>query len=148
MSSRKLKLTGALICSLTGMQAYAALDAQSLVAACRNDNPASEQVCKTYIGGFLDGAQATDPAVAVRVIDEAEEMSPWMRRAIATRVGSRMLESGESFYADFCVVDENPISAVYNKVRARKGSRLEQRKASTFLYEILKDEFPCEPIRK
>jgi hypothetical protein len=124
------------------LQAFASLDAQTLVALCRSDVPASVESCKTYIAGFLDGAQATDPSVAKRVIDEAEEMSPWMRRAIATRVGNRMERSGDSYYANFCVVDEDPARLVYDRLR-NQDVRPDGQSAGRFLYGFLQDHFPC-----
>lgn len=138
----KIRSGLAVILMIMSAQTFASFDARTFVSLCRGDVPASVQSCKTYITGFLDGAQATDPSVAKRVIDEAEEMSPWMRRAIATRVGSRMERSGDSYYANFCVVHEDPTRLVYDRIRiqdVRPGGQ----SARVFLYGFLQDNFPC-----
>lgn len=112
------------------------------------DDPESvlSQKCVAYVGGFLDGAIATDERVAENVLGEVEESETFAERAIRTRVYGRMRDFGPSVYAEFCVGQPVPIKDVILHVAEEMSSResLVDIAAQSIVYASLRKHYPCE----
>jgi len=120
-----------------------ALTAVALKESCAHSEASQLLRCTLYVEGFVDGALTTDPNVADAVLQEAPELSAWMRRAISTRVGDQMKRFGESFYADFCLPEAERLDQVVNRIKATNAPQDPETPASYWLYQLLRDEFPC-----
>ena len=107
-------------------------------------SPAS-QLCVAYVGGFLDGAVATDVRVAENVADEFDRTETFTERAARTRVLGRMERYGPSVYAEFCVGQPVPIGEVVRHVIDELSSRhtLDGVQAQKIVYAALRRHYPC-----
>ena len=104
------------------------------------------QKCAAYVGGFLDGAVATDERVAVNVAAEIEDGESFSERAIRTRVYGRLRDFGPSVYAEFCVGDPVPIADVVGHVIEELNAResLDNIAARSIVYASVKKHYPCD----
>lgn len=131
-------------------QAVEPLTASTLKRYCADyaDDPESvlSQKCVAYVGGFLDGAVATDERVAENVVAEIEETESFTERAIRTRVYGRMRDFGPSVYAEFCVGQPVPIKEVILHVIDDMASRdsVVDIAAQSILYASLREHYPCK----
>ncbi len=141
-----------LLISSLAHSAYAVkpLSAETLMRYCESYNPAVESVfnikCSAYIGGFLDGAVATDARVAENVLDEIDREESISERAIRTRVHGRLRSQGSSYYAEFCIGDPVPIVSVIGHVIEELKSRasLADITARSIVYASVREYYPCE----
>lgn len=107
--------------------------------------------CVRYIQGFIDGAVATDARVALNVAAEYEEEESFTQRAIRTRLGQQLERFGASYYADFCLGNPVPLAEVVDHVVTRleqKNFKTDVPLAGDFVYQVLRDDYPCDPAKK
>jgi len=104
--------------------------------------------CSLYTQGFVDGAIATDPRVAVRITEEIEERESFTDRAFRTRLGQRLDRLGPSYLAGFCI--GQPISAqalsalVKTELALVRNRATDTDPARELIYRVLTREFPCD----
>ncbi len=121
----------------------------TLHCAVYEDDPDGEDgiFCVRYIQGFIDGAVVTDERVTYNVADEADRNETFSERAFRTRVRSRVNRYGPSVYADFCLGDPVPLSAVVEVVVDRLLNEefvREMPLARDLVYATLRTTYPCE----
>ena len=104
-----LDLTGA-----QRAQAVEALSAAQLGELCATERSATAAFtpCRIYVLGFLEGAIATDPRVALGVTEQIEREDSFQARAYRTRLGRDLKRLGPSHLAGFCVPKEIPLGSV------------------------------------
>jgi hypothetical protein len=133
-------------------QAVEALSTEELISHCAiyEQDPDGEDgiFCVRYIQGFIDGAVVTDERVTYNVADEYDRDESFTKRAIRTRLGSRIDRYGPSYYAEFCLGEPVPLAEVVRVVIADllalddlTGRGL----ARDVVYATLRTEYPCEP---
>ncbi len=131
--------------------AVAPMSAETLNRYCEgySDAPDStlSQKCVAYVGGFLDGAVATDARVAENVVNELAESESFTERAIRTRVYGKLRDIGPSVYAEFCVGQPVPLEDVVLKIAAELDEResIEGIAARNIVYAVLRKNYPCKP---
>jgi hypothetical protein len=141
--------TAILLLSISTANAVDPLTATTLKRYCENyaEDPEStlSQKCVAYVGGFLDGAVATDQRVAENVVNEIEQDESFSERAIRTRVYGRLRDYGPSVYADFCIGDPVPIKEVVLHVIEDIASRgsLKGVTAQNVVYASVREHYPC-----
>lgn len=151
MKTNAVITTVILLLLLPAAQAVEPLSATTLNYYCEGytDKPEStlSQKCVAYVGGFLDGAVATDARVAENVVEEIEKEETFSERAIRTRVYGRLGKYGPSVYAGFCVGQPVPIKDVVLHVIEELDSResLADVEARQIVYSTLKTHYACEP---
>lgn len=132
-------------------QAVDPLSAETLKRYCTGYTDSLESVlaqkCLAYVGGFLDGAVATDERVAENVVAEFATDETFSERAMRTRVYGRLRDYGPSVYADFCIGDPVPIKDVVLHVIEEMDSResLDDVAARQIVYAAVKTHYPCKP---
>ncbi len=149
---KKLPLFAAalLLIGTTAVNAVEPLTATTLQRYCADyaDDPESllSQKCVAYVGGFLDGAVATDERVAENVVSEIEATESFAERAIRTRVYGRLREYGPSVYAEFCVGQPVPIKEVVLHVNEELSSResVVDISALSIVYAALRKHYSCK----
>ncbi len=147
----KYLISAMLVFTIVQWPAYAVkpMTADTLGNYCQNFTENSESTysikCIAYVGGFIDGAIATDERVAENVVAEFEKES-FTERAIRTRIASRIRTMGPSVYADFCVGDPVPITEVIGHVviNLQQRSDLDGVLARTVVYDTLRHVYPCK----
>lgn len=131
------------------MASQAAINAEELVQSCTSQVERDERYCKIYLQGFVDGAVTTDPQVAERVIDEAqnaggEGMSDFVSRALKTRISQKLSRYGASYFADFCLPEIDPELTILQSIKDNADTSItNQGAARDWVYEFLKTHFPC-----
>lgn len=139
-----------LLCFSWQANAVEPLRADTLKQYCAKfaEDPQStlSQKCAAYVGGFLDGAVATDARVAENVVNEMEESESFTERAIRTRVYGKLRDIGPSVYAEFCVGAPVPVEDVVLKVADNLQAResLEGIAASSIVYAVVRENYPCK----
>lgn len=124
--------------------AVATLTAAELKTLCADDEAASSEACRMYVRGFLDGAIATDPRVAMNVANAFENQDSLTARAYRTRLGRDLDRYGPSFLADFCVPATVPVDAVLDDIAAElAGTEDLQEPAGELVYRVLTRSYPC-----
>lgn len=142
--------TAILLLSMSTANAVDPLTATTLKRYCENyaEDPESvlSQKCVAYVGGFLDGAVATDQRVAENVVSEIEQDESFSQRAIRTRVYGRLRDYGPSVYADFCIGDPVPLKEVVLHVIEDIESResLKGTTAQNVVYSSVREHYPCD----
>lgn len=106
-----------------------------------------DNLCVTYIQGFLDGAVATDERVARNVAAEYES-GGFVDRATRTRLGPRLRAVrtfGFSAYAEYCLGAPVPIREVIDHVieKLRASPPAAGTLARDIVYETLREHYPC-----
>lgn len=150
MKPTTLILAATVLLSFSAANAVDPLTATTLKRYCENyaEDPEStlSQKCVAYVGGFLDGAVATDERVAENVVGEIEQEESFSERAIRTRVYGRMREYGPSVYADFCIGDPVPIKEVVLHVIEEIAGIAELKgvTAQNVVYASVRKHYPCE----
>lgn len=130
-----------------GAQALETLNSKELLALCQSGNSAEIAVCSSYINGFIDGAFATDPRVAERIVSEMEEEESFSERAIRTRLGNTLERFGDSYYAGFCISGDLSMETILMELTEAAQDETDdtsQQNARDYLYTLLKDRHPCE----
>lgn len=104
--------------------------------------------CSTYIRGFVDGAVATDPRVALNVTRELAGEETFSERAFRTRLGKRLERFGPSYLAEFCIPGPESLGSIKDHVEAELLSRRERGdmsgSARELVYQVLRQHYPCE----
>lgn len=112
-----------------------------------DSRPASDsaRLCVTYIGGFLDGAVATDARVAENVAAEADTES-FSERAFRTRVARRLQQTGPTGYAEFCVGEPVPVIDVARLVveELERPVAVAPSSAGEVVDRALRRNYPCD----
>jgi hypothetical protein len=104
--------------------------------------------CVRYIQGFIDGAVATDERVTSNVSAQYSQEETFAQRAIRTRLGLDMERYGASYFAEFCLGEPIPLAEVVDHVVGRlEGVGFEPQVplAREFVYQVLRDDYPCQP---
>jgi len=133
----------------TPMISQAAINADELVHSCTSQVESDERYCKIYLQGFVDGAVTTDPQVAERVIDEAqnsggEGLSDFVSRALKTRISQKLSRYGASYFADFCLPEIDPELTILESIKKKADRSINnQGPARDWVYGFLKTHFPC-----
>ena len=103
--------------------------------------------CVRYIQGFIDGAVATDERVTMNVVAEYTREETFAQRAIRTRLGKSLERFGASYFAEFCLGEPVPLGEVVDHVVTRL-ERIDFKPqvpmAREFVYQVLRDDYPCE----
>jgi len=104
--------------------------------------------CVRYIQGFIDGAVATDERVTKNVVAEYAEEETFAQRAIRTRLGNNLNRFGASYFAEFCLGEPIALAEVVDHVVTRlerADFKPQTPLARVFVYQVLRDDYPCEP---
>lgn len=149
---RLIKIIFIFIAALVSHSVFAveSLTSEELASHCKNysQNPSSNDgiFCERYIQGFVDGAMATDVAVAFNVSKLYDEDATVTQRAMRTRLGSRLKRYG-SYYAEFCLDDPVELKDIVNKVTdelANTKINDDDMLARNFVFRVLRRHYPCE----
>lgn len=125
-------------------QALETLTAGQLADECL-DSPQVPAGCLAYVRGFIDGALATDPRVAMNVERELAREESFSERAFRTRLGPRMDRFGPSYFADFCIPTPVPMAQIVaGIVDELKQITDRAEPAREFVYRQLRTSYPCE----
>ena len=101
--------------------------------------------CIAFVRGFIDGALATDPRVAMNVEREISRDESYSQRAFRTRLGPRMDRYGPSYFADFCIPTPVPLVDIVDGVIADLRDVADRSEpARDFVYRHLRRQYPCE----
>ena len=117
--------------------------AQTLQNRCASEISTDNAKCMSYVRGFVEGAITTDPRVVERVVAESTELSPWMRRAIATRAGQRIEQLGGAVYASICLGSSLNYADVVAHLAKTPAVADPDQPAREWLYSELRAQFPC-----
>jgi len=129
--------------------AKAAVNAEELVQSCTSQAVSEERFCKIYLQGFVDGAVTTDPQVAERVVEEAENaggegFGGFVARALKTRISQKLERYGASYFADFCLPEVDPEVTILQSIKQKAElSTASNGPARDWVYGFLKTHFPC-----
>ncbi len=99
--------------------------------------------CRSYILGFLEGAIATDPRVAMGVAAQIEREDSFQARAYRTRLGRDLERLGPSYLAGFCVPESAPLRTITSRVVDALPSTPADEPARELVYRVLKADYPC-----
>jgi len=130
---KRLPYVFALICSLS---------APSLSAS-----EGDEALDRAYIEGFLAGAQLTDREIISRLDDfnPEEKYSDFFKRAFKTRIGSAKDDVPATFYAGFCLPENNitndVIARILKQVNHSPETSGEEKAARVF--KAVRTQYPC-----
>ena len=104
-----------------------------------------DSVCYEYINGFIDGAVITDSAIIENITKEKKELSSFFQRAYKTRVGSKDKAIPPTYYAKFCLPDDQPRKMIVEELIHQLDSEvLNKQSIKQTLYETLKRVYACE----
>lgn len=124
--------------------AVEALSAAELADLCAVESDGSSiESCRTYILGFIEGAIATDPRVAMGVADQIEKEDSFQARAYRTRLGRDLERLGPSFLAGFCVPEATPLGTITTRVVDSLPATPADEPAGELVYRVLRSDFPC-----
>jgi len=104
--------------------------------------------CIRYVQGFIDGAVATDARVLENIATEFDADETFAKRAIRSRIGSRINRRGPTVYADFCLGEPDSLEEVVEQVVDDLANRevLDQDLlARDAVFSTLRREYPCNP---
>lgn len=104
------------------------------------------QISDDFIAGFLAGAQITDDAIIKRLDSEGEQRSDFFERAFKTRVGDRAKPVPATYYAGFCIPDEEAVSTVVTHVKQEIGRMTQEEGVpnnADLVYKALRSRYPC-----
>jgi len=120
------------------------VSAPSLFAS---DGTDSDTLDKSYIAGFLAGAQLTDTEIIRRfdAANEGDQPSDFFERAFKTRVGERPSAVPATYYAGFCLpkdmANDDVIDNILGEI-TQKGSSADSDKAQ-LVFRALRNQYPC-----
>lgn len=120
------------------------VSAPSLFAS---DGTESNSLDKSYIAGFLAGAQLTDTEIIRRfnAANEGGQPSSFFERAFKTRVGERPSTLPATYYAGFCVPENTANDDVINSILGeitQKSTSVDLDKAQS-VFRALRNQYPC-----
>jgi hypothetical protein len=141
-TGQALALAAAMLLAARPAAALDTLSAADLAQTCAD---AGEGTCLGYIRGFIDGAIATDPRVALNVAREFEGPESFADRAYRTRLGDRLERYGPSYFAEFCVPVPVPLADIAQEVRDELARKAYDPGASArdVVYDALRQAYPC-----
>jgi hypothetical protein len=127
-------------------QAVEALSAAQLGELCALERSATAAItpCRTYVLGFLEGAIATDPRVALGVTEQIEKEDSFQARAYRTRLGRDLERLGPSHLAGFCVPKEIPLGSITTRVVESLPATPADEPAGELVYRVLRSNYPCK----
>ncbi|MDJ0926694.1 MAG: Rap1a/Tai family immunity protein [Gammaproteobacteria bacterium] len=144
----KIRLTTIVATGLLASQPVFGLNtmtAGELAEDCTGPSEAVTPTCVAFVRGFIDGALATDPRVAMNVERELNRDESFAERAYRTRLGQRMDRYGPSFFADFCIPTPVPLQDIVNQVAAELRQVADRNEpARELVYRTLRRGYPCE----
>lgn len=134
---------------LSSLSLKAASAEEALIKSCAGYIESKEipedSVCFEYINGFIDGAVITDTAIIENITKEKQELSSFFQRAYKTRVGSRNKTIPPTYYAKFCLPDDQPRKTIVEELIHQLDSDvLTKQSFKQTLYETLKRVYACE----
>ena len=128
------------------VSAHAHKSASELASMCSSEAVENHSRCLGYIQGYLEGANSVDQQAAAGMLDRAASESAWIRRAMETRVGTKLRAMGRDLAEPFCLSGDNPAMQIKARVKQETGVD-EGAAASAWLSSLVNDEFPCgQPI--
>ena len=140
--------TAALLSILLGYagNVHAHKSAAELASMCGSAVVEDQSRCLGYIQGYLEGAGSVNQQAAADMLDRAASESAWIRRAMETRVGTKLRAMGRDLAQPFCLSGDNPAAQLKARVK-QEVSLQEGAAASAWLSSLVNDEFPCgQPI--
>lgn len=117
-------------------------------AAIATDNDQQLAIDKTYIAGFLAGAQLSDSKIMQRFeeLSSVEQQSNFFQRAFKTRVGDRAEPLPATYYAGFCLpdkpVDDEIISAILAETKVIESNTSLDK--ADLVFKAVTARYPCE----
>lgn len=120
------------------------VSAPSLFAS---DGTERNSLDKSYIAGFLEGAQLTDTEIIRRfdVANKSDQPSDFFERAFKTRVGERPSAVPATYYAGFCLPENTTTDDVIDNILGeitQKSSSSDSDKAH-LVFRALRNQYPC-----
>ncbi|MFC3193904.1 Rap1a/Tai family immunity protein [Marinicella sediminis] len=104
-----------------------------------------DSVCYEYINGFIDGAILTDSAIIENITKEKEEFSSFFKRAYKTRVGLTRNQVPATYYAKFCLPEDQSRKAIVEElIHQLDASLVGKQSFRDTLYDTLKRVYACE----
>ncbi len=104
-----------------------------------------DSVCYEYISGFIDGAIITDSAIIENITKEKKEFSSFFQRAYKTRVGGKRKPVPPTYYANFCLPEDQSRKMVIEELIHQLDSEIINKQSfKQTLYETLKRVYKCE----
>ena len=128
-----------------GVDTLSAKELGQLCATEDGDPVAAATPCRIYILGFLEGAIATDPRVAMGVTMQIEKDNSFLARAHRTRLGRDMERYGPSFLAGFCVPQAVSLGTIASRVVDSLPATPADEPAREHVYRVLRSNYPCGP---
>jgi hypothetical protein len=122
---------------------------QALVNSCAafitsNQIP-EDSICYEYISGFIDGAIITDNAIIENITKEKKEFSAFFNRAYKTRVGNTRKAVPATYYANFCLPEEQPRKVIIEELIHQLDAEIINKQTfKQTLYDTLKRVYKCE----
>ena len=104
-----------------------------------------DSVCYEYISGFIDGAVITDSAIIENISKEKKELSDFFNRAYKTRVGNDRSKVPATYYANFCLPEDQSRKLVIEElIHQLDAEVITKQTFKLTLYETLKRVYQCE----
>ncbi|MGB0468178.1 MAG: Rap1a/Tai family immunity protein [Pontibacterium sp.] len=121
------------------------VSAPSLFASESTDTQALD---KSYIAGFLAGAQLTDNEI-IRHFDAANISDPpsdFLIRAFKTRVGERPATVPATYYAGFCLPENMVHDDVVEDILKKMGQSTNNTRVNkaNMVFQTLRAQYPCQ----
>lgn len=107
-----------------------------------------ESIDEAYIAGFLAGAQLSDREIISRfnVSDGSDEPSDFLKRAFKTRLGEPQPTVPDTYYAGFCIPEDQSqktvINAIIKEIKTRQTTTETEKANSVFL--AVQTLYPCQ----
>lgn len=102
---------------------------------------------KQYISGFLAGAQLTDGEIIRRMEaeSEVEPRSDFFKRAFKTRLGKSAESVPATYYAGFCIPENEPTESVIAHIEEQisKQKQAESTDMALVIYKAIQARYPC-----
>ncbi|BBB25808.1 hypothetical protein [Amphritea japonica] len=102
---------------------------------------------KQYILGFLAGAQLTDSEIIRRMQVESniEPRSDFFKRAFKTRVGKSADSVPATYYAGFCIPEDESSESIVTHIQEQIGLQKQTNKTDIALviYKAIQTRYPC-----
>ena len=138
-----------LILSHVTQQADAASAEEALVDSCsgyiESNVIPEDSVCYEYINGFIDGAVLTDSAIIENLTKEEKQFSSFFERAYKTRVGNTRKTVPATYFAKFCLPEEQSRKQIIeNLIHELDVAVIQQQSFKQTLYDTLKRVYSCE----
>jgi hypothetical protein len=119
--------------------AAASKSAAELSDLCLSEAPENRYRCLGYIQGYIEGARIAGQTPAQ--IAEEDSDSSWARRAIDTRIGTKLRVRYDQAAEPLCLGAENSAARVKEMILAEP--RFDEVNASNWLRSLVSEEFGC-----